>query len=79
VIHDSQFNTAMTMMRSYFADITLVKWNDFDAHYVAAEMAAAQIVLIEVVERSFYWRVEQQLGSPELLRALKTALEGGQG
>jgi len=79
VIHDSQFNTAMAMMRSYFADTTLIKWNDFDAAHVAHEMATARIILIEVVERSFYWRIEQQLGSPELFRALEAALAAGQG
>ena len=78
VLHDSQFNTAMSMMRPYFADATLINWNDFDPELVAREMAAAQIILIEVVERSFYWRVEQQLGSPDLLRALESALAAGQ-
>ena len=78
VLHDSQFNTAMAMMRSYFADTTLIKWNDFSAEHVASEMAAARIVVVEVVERDFYWRVEKQLGSPDLFRALKAALEAAQ-
>ena len=77
VLHDSQFNTAMSLMRHYFADATLIRWNDFDPESVAREMAAAQIVLIEVVERSFYWRVERLLGSPEFIRALRAALEAG--
>jgi hypothetical protein len=77
VLHDSQFNTAMSMMRPYFADATLINWNDFDPEPVAREMASAQVILIEVVERDFYWRVEQQLGSPEFLRAVKIALAAG--
>ena len=73
-LHDSQFNTAMAMSRNYFADSTFLPWRDFDASRIAAEMASAQIIVVEVVERDFYWRVERQLGSLGFYEALRRAL-----
>lgn len=73
-LHDSQFNTAMAMSRSYFADATFLPWREFEAARVAAEMASARIIVVEVVERDFYWRVERQLGSLEFYEALRRAL-----
>jgi hypothetical protein len=74
VLHDSQFNIALTMMRSYFADVTALNWKGFDPALVANEMAAARIVVIEVAERDLYWRGARQLGSDEFQRELARSL-----
>jgi hypothetical protein len=73
-LHDSQFNTAMAMSRTYFGDSTFLTWNAFEPQRVASEMARSRIVVIEIVERDLFWRVPRQLGSPEFIRALAATL-----
>ena len=77
ILHDSQFNTAMAMTRTCFARSTFIPWKGFEAQRIAREMAAAQIVVIEVIERDFYWRIAGQLGSGEFIAALERELGAG--
>lgn len=74
VLHDSQFNIALSMMRPYFGDVTALSWKGFDPAVVADEMASARIVVMEVVERDLYWRGTRQLGSDEFQRELARSL-----
>jgi hypothetical protein len=62
------------MSRTYFGDSTFLTWDGFEPQPVASEMARARIVVIEIVERDFFWRVPRQLGSPEFIQALAAAL-----
>ena len=74
LLHDSSMNIARGMLRYYFEEFTTLDWNSFDPQDVADQMKAAEVVVVELVERGFYHRTHEQIGSREFLDILRRTL-----
>ena len=74
IFGDSFTEAAQPFFLCYFADITLMRFNDFSAEKYIELIKAADRVLFWSVERSFSYRVAYNWGSEEFLKDLANAL-----
>ena len=74
IFGDSFAEAAQPFYLSYFADVTLMRFNDFSAEKYIELIQAADRVLFWSVERSFSYRVAYDWGTENFLNALANAL-----
>jgi len=75
IFGDSFTEAAQPFFLSYFADVTLMRFNDFSAEKYIELIQAADRVLFWSVERSFSYRVAYDWGTENFLSALANALK----
>jgi hypothetical protein len=75
IFGDSFAEAAQPFFLSYFADVTLMRFNDFSAEKYIELIQAADRVLFWSVERSFSYRVAYDWGTENFLSALANALK----
>ena len=75
IFGDSFAEAAQPFYLSYFADVTLMRFNDFSAEKYIELIQAADRVLFWSVERSFSYRVAYDWGTENFLNALANALK----
>lgn len=69
VIHDSYLNQMITWVGQSFDEVVFMHWEVYTEERFAAELASADRVIIEVVERGMFNRLGGQLGSDGLYNA----------
>lgn len=80
MIYDSFTLSAVDLLTPFFADLTLVHWNDIGKTNVAELIAAADTVVVEGAEREFAWRMSDKVAgvpAPSVGAALLGELEAG--
>jgi alginate O-acetyltransferase complex protein AlgJ len=77
VVGDSYFNAPNEQLAPYLEDFLFLSWVDNPIPQIAAEIEAADTVILETVEREFTWRAADFALVPPLRKALRTARPGG--
>lgn len=73
-LHDSSLDLPRIMMHPFFEEAHYLNWNSFDPPTTAEMMAESDRVVIELIERDFYWRTDELLGSESFQAAIREAL-----